>query len=51
VETGYPILVEIERIANGNVRHTGTMDQFQWNMDLSPEDVEPEIPTDYEPLQ
>ena len=51
VETGYPVLVEIERIADGNVHHMGTMDQFQWNVELSSEDVEPEIPTDYEPLQ
>ena len=51
VETGYPVLVEIERIVDGNVRHTGTMDQFQWNVGLLPEDVEPEIPTDYRPLE
>jgi len=50
VETGYPVLVEIEGIDDGNVRHTGTMDQFRWNVDLSAEGVEPEIPTDYEPL-
>jgi len=46
VETGYPVLVEIEGI-DGN---TGTMDQFQWNVDLSAEDVEPEIPADYQSL-
>jgi len=51
VETGYPVLVEIESIDDGNVRHTGTMDQFQWNVDLSAEDVEPEIPADYRPLE
>ena len=50
VETGYPVLVEIEIIDNGGIRHTTTLDQFQWNMDLSAEEVEPEIPTDYEPL-
>ncbi len=50
VETGYPILVEIEAIDDGNIRHTSTLDQFQWNVDLSAEDVEPEIPADYEPL-
>jgi hypothetical protein len=49
VETGYPVLVEIEAI-KGGIRHTGTMDQFQWNVDLSAEGVEPEIPADYEPL-
>jgi len=47
VETGYPVLVEIEGIDG----HTGTMDQFQWNVDLSAGDVEPEIPADYAPLQ
>jgi hypothetical protein len=46
VETGYPVLVEIEGIDG----HTGTMDQFQWNVDLSAEDVEPEIPADYDSL-
>jgi len=50
VETGYPVLVEIEAIDDGDIRHTSTLDQFQWNVDLSAEDVEPEIPTDYEPL-
>ena len=46
VETGYPVLVEVEAI-DGN---TGTMDQFQWNVDLSAEDIEPEIPADYQSL-
>jgi len=50
VETGYPVLGEIEIIDDGGIRHTTTLDQFQWNVDLSASDVEPEIPTDYEPL-
>ncbi len=50
VETGYPVLVEIEAIDDGGIRHKSTLDQFQWNVDLSAEDVEPGIPTDYEPL-
>ena len=50
VETGYPVLVEVEAIDDGNIRHASTLDQFQWNVDLLAEDVEPEIPTDYEPL-
>jgi hypothetical protein len=50
VDTGYPVLVEIESVDAGGVRHTGTMDQFQWNVDLSAQDVEPEIPAGYEPL-
>ena len=50
VETGYPVLVQIEGIGGGDTRPTGTMDQFQWDVDLSAEGVEPDIPTDYEPL-
>jgi len=46
VETGYPILVEIQGVDGS----TGTMDQFRWNVDLSAEGVEPEIPADYESL-
>ena len=50
VETGYPVLVEIEAIDDGGIRHTSTLEQFQWNVDLSAGNVEPEIPADYEPL-
>jgi len=50
VKTGYPVLVEIEGVDKGGIRHTGTMDQFRWNVDLSAEGVEPEIPASYEPL-
>jgi len=50
VETGYPVLGEVEVVDEGDVRHTTTLDQFQWNVDLSAEGVEPEIPADYEPL-
>jgi hypothetical protein len=46
VETGYPVLVEIEGVDGS----TGTMDQFRWNVDLSAEGVEPEIPAGYDPL-
>jgi hypothetical protein len=46
VETGYPVLVEIEGVDGS----TGTMDQFQWNVDLSTENVRPKIPADYQPL-
>lgn len=49
VETGYPVLAEIEGI-KGGVRYTGTLDQFRWNVDLLAEGIEPEIPTEYEPL-
>jgi hypothetical protein len=50
VETGYPVLVEVEAIDDKGIRHTSTLDQFQWNVDLSAEDVEPEIPAGYESL-
>jgi hypothetical protein len=49
VETGYPVLVEIESI-QGGIRRTSTMDQFRWNVDLAAAGVEPEIPAGYEPL-
>jgi len=50
VETGYPVLAEVEAIDDGGTRHTSTLDQFRWNVDLSAEGVEPEIPAGYEPL-
>jgi outer membrane lipoprotein-sorting protein len=50
VETGCPVLVEVEVIDDGSNRHTSTIDQFQWNVDLSASDVEPEIPADYRPI-
>ena len=51
VETGYPVLVEVEMAGDeASVRQTTTLDQFQWNVDLSAEGVEPDIPGDYEPL-
>jgi len=53
VETSYPVLLEIEVIGgdDGSIRHTSMGDQFQWNVDLSAEDVEPEIPAAYRPLE
>jgi len=53
VETSYPVLLEIEVIGgdDGSIRHTSMGDQFQWNVDLSAEDVEPEIPAEYRPLE
>jgi hypothetical protein len=50
VETGYPVLVEVEAIDDRGVRHTSTLDQFRWNVDLSAEGVEPEVPAGYAPL-
>ena len=49
VQTGYPVLMEIEG-TQGGLRHVSTGDQFRWNVDLSAEGVEPEIPAGYEPL-
>jgi len=50
VETGYPVLAEVEAVDDGGVRHTTTLDQFRWNLDLSAEGVEPAIPSGYDPL-
>jgi hypothetical protein len=50
VETGYPVLVEVEAVDNEDIRRTTTLDQFQWNVNLSAEDCEPEIPASYRPL-
>jgi len=50
VETGYPVLTEVEGIDKGGIRHTSTGDQFRWNVDLLAEGIEPEIPAGYEPL-
>lgn len=50
VETGYPVLAEVEVVDEGGVRQTYTLDQFRWNVDLLAEGVEPEIPTGYHPL-
>jgi hypothetical protein len=49
VETGYPVLVEIEG-TKGGLRTTGTLDQFRWNVDLLAEGIEPEIPAGYDPF-
>ncbi len=49
VETGYPVLMEIEG-TKGGIRTTGTLDQFRWNVDLPAEGIEPEIPAGYGPL-
>jgi hypothetical protein len=50
VETGYPVLIEVEAIDGGGVHHSSTLDQFRWNVDLVAEGVEPEIPAGYEPF-
>jgi hypothetical protein len=50
VETGYPVLMEVESVDKEGIRHTSTLDQFRWNVDLPAEGVEPEIPAGYDPL-
>ena len=52
VETGYPILSEIEVVGeNGKTHIQGIVDQFQWDVDLDASQFEPNIPPDYTPLQ
>ncbi len=50
VETGYPILVEVEATGgdDGSIRRTSTLDKFQWNLDIEESAIKPEIPSDYE---
>jgi len=50
VETGYPVLFEskISGEHNGEVGGSeGVMDQFQWDVELDPNFLEPNIPPDY----
>ncbi len=48
VERGYPVLLEAEVVGdNGQVRMTGILDQFQWDVELDPSIFEPKIPPDY----
>jgi len=50
VETGYPVLFEskISGEHNGQVGGSeGVMDQFQWDVELDPSFLEPNIPPDY----
>ncbi len=47
VETGYPVLAECEFTTGDGRHHTTTADQFQWDVDLSAGNIEPEIPSDY----
>lgn len=48
VETGYPVLAEAEVVGdNGQVRMTGILDQFQWDVEVDPSIFEPKIPPGY----
>jgi hypothetical protein len=48
VEMGYPVLLEGEVVGdNGQLRMTGILDQFQWDVELDPSTFEPKIPSDY----
>jgi hypothetical protein len=54
VETQYPVLVEYKTSAehNGQVMgREGIMDNFQWDVDLDPSLLEPNIPPDYKDMR
>jgi len=51
-QTEYPIRLVVKTTSqDGSIPGTLTIDQFQWNSDLSPENVEPEIPADCRALK
>lgn len=47
--TGYPVLFKAEVVCgeDGERRIEGTADQFQWDVELDPSELEPTIPDDY----
>ena len=52
VETGYPVLLEAEVVGdNGQLRITGILDRFKWDVELDAGIFEPNIPPDYEPMK
>ncbi len=53
VETGYPVLIEIEATdgVDGSVRTAGFVDQFEWDVEFSPSDREISIPPGFRPLE
>jgi len=53
VETGYPVLAEIESPAGpgGSARKTGLIDKFQWDVQFSPGDRQISIPSGFRPLE
>lgn len=52
VETGYPVLIEVEATdgEDGSVRMNGFIDQFEWNVEFSPSDRDISIPPGFRPL-
>ena len=52
VETGYPVLIEVETTAgeDGSVRTKGFVDQFEWDVEFSPSDRDISIPPGFRPL-
>jgi hypothetical protein len=52
VETGYPVLIEVEATdgEDGSVRMNGFVDQFQWDVEFSPGDRDISIPPGFRPL-
>jgi hypothetical protein len=52
VETWYPVLIEVEATdgEDGSVRMNGFVDQFQWDVEFSPDDRDISIPPDFRSL-
>jgi len=52
VETGYPVLIELEATdgEDGSVRMKGFVDQFEWDVEFSPSDHDISIPPGFRPL-
>ena len=49
VETGYPVMLEAEITGGGDekIHIKGVLDQFQWDVELDPYFLKPNIPPDY----
>jgi hypothetical protein len=52
VETGYPVLIEVEATdgQDGGIRMNGFIDQFEWDVEFSPDDRNISIPSDFRSL-
>jgi len=52
VKTGYPVMLEgdITSADDDKMHIKGTLDQFQWDVELNPSIFEPNIPLDYEQM-
>jgi hypothetical protein len=52
VKTGYPVLLEAEVVGDkGQLKITGILDRFQWDVELDASIFEPNIPSDYEQMK